>query len=1101
MDAIATTIGNRYDVLDKIGQGGMGTVYKGRDRQTKRDVAIKHLKPDVMGSNKDILERFRREGALLRELNHPNIIHLIDVVEAENQHYIVMEYVGGGSLSDLLRQRGVLPIDQVLQIALDLTDALTRAHRLGIIHRDLKPSNVLMAEDGTPRLSDFGIAHINSGEPITRTGEILGTIAYLPPESLQTGEFGERGDIWSLGIIIYQMLTGQLPFDHTSPVPTLITAILQQPIPDLSLLREDIPPTLQDLLLQMLAKNPNQRINSVRQVGVVLEALLSGTPITPLQITQSTAGYILPDTNSETLRVTPTPSSGIRSTDSLHLVQNAPTHGTHFVGRQRDLDELLAIANDRNARLITILGVGGAGKTRLAQQLANLLAPQYPDGAYFVPMSMVENGQQGIQVFADALGFSFTGNKDHMLEIMSYLQEKSVLLVFDSFEQAMDAAYALPELLRISPRSRLIVTSRERLNMQEEWVHTIQGLDFPAHGETPSLDYSALQLFDQVARRGDPDFVIAQHWDAVLNIVRLLDGSPLGIQLAAGWLNIMTVEEVAQEISDSLDFLETRLRDVPERQRSLRATFDYSWKTLSDEERTALVALSVFPGHFKRDAAKAVANASLRVLTTLGDKSKLALNKKTGDYTLHNMVRTFAGELLREDADLLARAQERMVKFYIDALQDIVSATTADGWKAAYARAYHEFPNLREAWHIAVKRGEDTWLDRLTFILWNLLSSRNMVNEAVAMFSAALDKGGWSAAVDAKLRMAIAWFVLRTNQYEAAVQYAQQAVERLTEEMPGETIGLVHGTLSYVLYRGGDYVSAQEHAKQAIAALRRDNVRWALALAIGNAGYVAQMRGDYQTAVQYLKEAYETSTTTGNLYAQAYSANNLGETYVLMGAYDHAEILFKEANAAFTEIGFKPGIAFSYANLGDLARLRNDFSAEAYQYFETAVNLYTEQGDKSGVADTLIKRSRFALDAGAYEEAHFQLEHALVIYRNIGQANGMIVALQYLGETAYALDNHDQAKTYFLEALSVGMDRQSERHQLDALFGLASLRAEGGDIATALQWLTLIVDHSATEYETRERAKRTLGAIRDGADTETVSSTPNLAEVVQQILA
>jgi len=1101
MDVTATVIGNRYEVSEKIGQGGMGTVYKGQDRQTGQSVAIKHLKHDAASTNREVIERFRREGALLRELNHPNIVHLIDVVESDQQHYIVMEYVDGGSLSDVLRAHGPLPISQVLQIGLDLSDALARAHRLGVIHRDLKPSNVLLAKDGTPRLSDFGIAHISGSEPITRTGEILGTLAYLPPEAFETGEFSERGDIWSLGIILYQMLTGQLPFDHTTPVPTLITSILKNPIPDITQLREDVPPALVELLYQMLAKDVKQRLNSVRQVGVVLDALLSGTPITPLNLRNTTQGMIpILGTDSETLRVTP---SDRVTTDTLYPIHGAPAQNTHFVGRQADLEALLALFEQENARLITISGLGGVGKTRLALQLASLVAPRFVDGVYFVPMGMIEGKAAAIQAIADALNFNFAGNKEQRAELLAFLQEKSLLLILDSFEQVIEAVDLLSDILRISPRSRLIVTSRERLNLQEEWVHVIEGLAFPQQKMPASaaLNYSAIQLFVQVARRADPDFDPEAHLDAVLDIVRMVEGSPLGIQLAASWLNIMSVEEVAREISESLDFLETRLRNVPERQRSLRATFEYSWKTLSDEERTSLIALSIFPATFQRDAAKAVANASLRVLTTLVDKSNLSIDKKQGDYALHNMVRTFVRDYLDEDEALLARTEERFVRFHIELSQKLLSCQTTETWKQIYERTTKEFPNLREAWHIAVKRQRTEWLDPLITPLWSLLSSRNLVDEASTLCQAALQKT-WPPSVEAKLQAMNAWFLLRKNDYEGALRTSQKSVRLLSDDMPAETLGFVRSIYAYVLYRGGDYVAAEREAELATQQLQESD--WGLSLALGNVGYVALVRGEYEKAILHLKRAYELSIESGNLYGLAYSANNLGEGYVLIGAYDHAEILFKEANAAFAEIGFTPGVAFSYANLGDLARLRRDFSAQAYQYFEKAIQLYEEQGDKVGVADTLIQRARFALDGGAYEEAHFQLEHALVIYQRIGQVSGMTVALQYLGETAYALDNHAAAEAYFTEALRLGAERQSERQQLDALLGLASLEGEKGATEVAVRWLALIKQHPATEYETRQRAERTLDALAERISAEALAAAqadlPALEEVVKEFL-
>jgi serine/threonine protein kinase len=177
---VPSQIANRYLLEEQIGQGGMGIVFRGHDSLTDQPVAIKVLKSDVIKSNPAILERFLREAEALRQLNHPNIITIHQMVEEDNQHYLVMEYIPGGSLRDLIESIPQIPLEQVLNITLDLADALTRAHRLDIIHRDIKPENILIAEDGTPRLTDFGLARIGGRSRVTEARNVIGTFAYLP---------------------------------------------------------------------------------------------------------------------------------------------------------------------------------------------------------------------------------------------------------------------------------------------------------------------------------------------------------------------------------------------------------------------------------------------------------------------------------------------------------------------------------------------------------------------------------------------------------------------------------------------------------------------------------------------------------------------------------------------------------------------------------------------------------------------------------------------------------------------------------------------------------------------------------------------------------
>lgn len=300
------TIAQRYEIHERIGRGGMGDVYLGRDTQTGEMVAIKVLKPEIVEIDPGIVERFEREGEALRKLNHPNIVNILEMIEEDEQHYLVMEYVAGGSLADLLRETPQLPISRVLEIALDLADALTRAHRLNIIHRDIKPANVLLAEDGTPRLTDFGTARMGDRTRVTQDGALIGTYIYLSPEACQGEEPDTRTDIWSFGVMLYEMLTGQCPFDADNP-GAVINAILSKPITDPEVFRTDVPPTLVSLLFQMLEKDRNQRISSVRLVGAEIEAIIRNLD-TPIKAAAPDLLARLPTDPRDSMFSTPTPT-------------------------------------------------------------------------------------------------------------------------------------------------------------------------------------------------------------------------------------------------------------------------------------------------------------------------------------------------------------------------------------------------------------------------------------------------------------------------------------------------------------------------------------------------------------------------------------------------------------------------------------------------------------------------------------------------------------------------------------------------------------------------------------------------------------------------
>lgn len=697
-------INGRYAVQEQIGAGGMGVVYRAVDRQTREDVAVKLLRPEAIASDHGLVERFKREATALQQLNHPSIIRVLDTLVEDDRHYIVMEYMPAGSLRDVLQHEGPMPIDRMLSITLDLADALTRAHRLDIIHRDLKPANVLLASDGTPRLTDFGVARIGKLDAVTGTGMTLGTLDYLPPEILNGQAADARMDIWSFGVLLFEMVTGMRPFTGEA-VGQVLTAIMTEMPPSIEELRPDCPIGLVDLIYRMLEKDPQARIPSVRLVGAELEALMQGQVYDTS--TERILRSVLPtESPAEAARfATPTSKSGT-------VRNNLPVQVTPFIGREHELKEMERLLRDPAIRLVTILAPGGMGKTRLSLEAAAQQLSHFADGVFFVELDHISAPENIPNATAEALGIGRESGEGLKQEILDFLREKHILLVMDNFEHVLDGAGWVGEILRAAPQAEVVATTREKLGLDGETLFILGGMDFP-EWETPAdaLEYAAVKLFMQSALRVRPQFELrAEDLTCVARICRMVGGMPLGIVLAAAWLETLSLAEIAQELGQSIDLLESDRRDIPDRQRSIRAVFDYSWNLMDEEERRIFQRFAVFRGGCTRQAAQAVSGASLRQLSTLLNKSLLLRDPVSGRYQVHELLRQYAEEHLHQSGDE-ASVHEAHSSYYLNTLAERVPDMKGRRQFAALDEVDSDFENLRAAWQWAARNKKGALID------------------------------------------------------------------------------------------------------------------------------------------------------------------------------------------------------------------------------------------------------------------------------------------------------------------------------------------------------------------------------------------------------
>jgi predicted ATPase/class 3 adenylate cyclase len=549
----------------------------------------------------------------------------------------------------------------------------------------------------------------------------------------------------------------------------------------------------------------------------------------------------------------------LRTLDAIR--NNLPIQLTELVGRQAELAEAEQLLT--RTRLLTIVAPGGAGKTRLAIQAAADVAAEFSDGVFFISLADIRSDRDIVQAVAESLGLALASEEDVKTQLLAYVTNKCQLLVFDNFEHLLAGASIITAILQAAPQVRVIITSRAKLNVTGETVFTLAGLETTWDSPTEAFQVSGVQLFIDAAQRVRPRFVLEPgDLDPLAKILRLTGGLPLGILLAAAWVDMLPVREIAAEIAKNLDFLETDISDVPERHRSLRAAFDYSWALLSPQERKTFLALSVFRGGFSREAAEAVAGGSLRGLSILVNKSLVTASPETRRYALHELLRQYAEAELRQDPEFNTQVSEAHAAFYAALMEESFTLFTTSDQPGALRIVEQDLDNVRSAWRHYLATGDAAAARPFVEGLYYLYEMRGWYPAAISLFGEALNAlDGRSDREDAvKLRAiagaAQAWFLALIAQPDAGEANARVAEETLRDspDLAAYTT-CVQGLAITLSYLGRiEEVAASAEAAMA-AADAAHHPFWSAAMRNWRA-YGAFLVGDVGTATKLLHEAY-----------------------------------------------------------------------------------------------------------------------------------------------------------------------------------------------------------------------------------------------------
>lgn len=668
---------------------------------------------------------------------------------------------------------------------------------------------------------------------------------------------------------------------------------------------------------------------------------------------------------------------------SAQKLTNLPNETAPLIGREQEMAEVARQLNNPACHLITIAGLGGIGKTRLALHIAHQQAARMLHGAVMVNLSPIHTFQLFLGSLVDALPVTFSQDSTPQQQILDYLREKHLLLVLDNFEHLTDVASGfVSDMLRTAPELKLIVTSRERLNLRGEWTLALHGLPVKPQNSSPS---PAIALFLETARRvrGD-DLIAAQPEAAIGRICQLVDGMPLAIELAAAWTRLLTCDELADELESNLTALEATTRDGEERHRSLRAVFDHSWQLFSMQEQRVLMALAMFITDFTRESAEQVAGASMPMLLGLTDKMLLRRGAE-GRFSLHEMMRKYLLEKLAESGQIDA-VQSAYIHYYAHFLSQRERHLKSDEQPRALQAIARDLENSHHAWDIAVahRNGEALTAMLPALALFHDMKATWLVGEALLRRAAPVLDSLNSAAYGAWLSH-LALFCGRLDQIDEAQRLARQCLDMLPVEVPahGDSVARSWMVLGNAEDAQGDVAEACRCYQQALELRLAAGDMWgsaytylSLASANGRAGQHADAKAYAERGLEMCQQIGDTLLTTKFQTILAIIAAQDGDL-------DTAEKLHRANLAIFESLDSLEGVALTLNGLAVVAYFRQDY-ARAQELFIDALAMNRQLGARTWEASTLNNLAEVARDSGDLTAALHYFRQSRDVFRVIG---------------------------------------------------------------------------------------------------------------------
>lgn len=807
-----------------------------------------------------------------------------------------------------------------------------------------------------------------------------------------------------------------------------------------------------------------------------------------------------------------------KSNSGAHLSSTQPIL---FIGRENEKEQLSRLlVEDPNCRLLSIVGPGGVGKTSLALEAASESLEAFEDGVYFIPLSQLTSADHIVPALAKQLRFRFHEAAEPKKQLLDYLREMKVLLVMDNFEHLLQGTGLLVDILHTAPGVKLLSTSRERLNLSDEVVFTLSGMRFPdfADGLVPDTDltdYDAVELFITSTRKVKPDFELQRKdYEHIARICHLIEGMPLAIVMAAGWMEMLSPKEVADEIASNLDFLETQAQDIPERQRSIRAVFNASWSLLEDQEKDVLKRLTVFQSSFTRQAAQAVTGTSLKNLLNLMRKSWLHRSGHNR-FQIHELLCQYTSEKVEADATTLQEAKDKFSSYYADLLQEQIEVMHGPSHEEAFIVVAEDFENIRAAWHWLVDQKRfDMIVDQLLPALYYYFQVRAKSYELFQLVELTLAELEDESEITGNIQFKAIMLTAKASFYRkgdpirfdrcdimlpAYEEAIHEAWSLIIKPQDLKEMGLWGALLAYLYGRFIDHAQGRTYLMQLVQDYRVNENIWELAFVlellgslnvvasainsdkgphleeaghcleeaytifkqIGDereSGYTLMLRGSlffhqqsWTQAVRDLETAQSILESVGDMIPSMHWF--LGDLYLRLGEFEAFFKYFNEISTTYIKMGYKRVAAYSLSKESTEALRYSDIE-HARQTRERSLDLSREVDDIFGEAWSTWEMGEIYRVANEIEEARQWYEKARVLFNKVGDPYGLTFYHRGLGDIALTTGDENEANHQFQVSLEYAGEANYDWGMAYALVGLGRASICLGEIEDAQAFIS-----------------------------------------------